>query len=238
MADPFAAPILQSPALDPLAFAVPTDWDAPSLPAQAPDPARPLSDAAMLDAFCAGARLDASSFAGEDPIEVMHRVGAVYQQVVLGLGELMSERNSLKSEFQMNRTTVGAAGNNPFKWAPTQSVAIDLLRTRNNAFLSGPTALRASFGDLRKHLFCLLAGSRAAVSAALEQVSPQQVEEAVKGQSLLFMSRSEACWRQFQKQHEDVVKQARENPDGEINRAFKQGYERQLQELEQLGTQS
>ena len=59
----------------------------------------------------------------EEPAEVMRRAGAVYRQLVLGLGDLMTERERARERFRMNRTSIAGVGNNPFKWAPTQRLA-------------------------------------------------------------------------------------------------------------------
>lgn len=233
---PFHRPMLESSSANSETVSLPSQWmdgDAPPRAASAP-----ATDAGLLDAFCLGAQIDASYFAGEDPVDVMRRVGAVYQQLVLGLGDLMSERSSLKAEYRMNRTTVSANGNNPFKWAATQRVAVDLLRARDDGFLFGPAALKASFVDLKKHLLCLMAGSRAAVGAALDHLGPPQVEESIKGQSLLFMHKTEACWRAYLKRHEGLQAEAETNPDGLVNRAFRCGYEQELRRLDELGTRA
>lgn len=233
---PFTAPLLQDPALSSEHFAVPSEWETAPANDDAPSPA-PLTNAALLDAFCAGARLDASSFAGQDPAEVMRRAGAMYRQMVLGIGDLMAERTSVKDEFRLDRTTVGAAGNNPFKWAPTQRVAIDLLCGRNEAFLSGPAALKASFEDLKKHLLCLMAGSRAAINATFDQLAPQRIEEQAKA-PLVVVGKAEACWRHYHKRHEELSLEARATPESAVNKAFKAGYEQQLRELDEMGTLS
>src|SRR5262249_50428222 len=159
-----------------------SEWEGESEFVPPPASAAPhgLTDAAMLEAFCAGAGLDASSFVGEDPAQVLHRAGAIYKQMVLGLGDLLNERHSVKTDLNMDRTTVGAAGNNPFKWAPTRRVAIDLLRERKDGFLSGPAALKASFEDLRKHAVCLMAGSRASLDFVFDALAPVSVEGELK----------------------------------------------------------
>ncbi|HYD87781.1 MAG TPA: type VI secretion system-associated FHA domain protein TagH [Vitreimonas sp.] len=233
---PFSAPLLLDPELKSRDFAVPSEWESEATPVDA-SPAAPMTDATLLDAFCAGARLDASSFAGQDPVEVMRRAGAIYRQVVLGVGDLMAERTSIKAEYRLDRTTVSAAGNNPFKWAPTQRVAVDLLCGRNESFLSGPAALKASFEDLKKHLLCLIAGSRSAVNATFEHLSPQRIEDAAKA-PLVVVGKGEACWRQYQRRHEELCLEARATPESIVNRAFKTGYEQQLRELDEMGTQS
>ena len=48
------------------------------------------------------------------------------QVVVLGMTDLMDERTSVKADYRMDRTTVRAEGNNPFKWARPQRLAVDL----------------------------------------------------------------------------------------------------------------
>ncbi|WP_395646743.1 type VI secretion system-associated FHA domain protein [Terricaulis sp.] len=235
---PFHAPLLQDQALKSADFAVPSEWCAGAAPAS-PSPSAasaPLTNAALLDAFCAGAHLDASSFAGHDPVEVLRRAGAMYRQMVLGINDLMTERTSVKAEYRMDRTTVGAVDNNPFKWAAPQRVAVDLLCGRDDNFLAGPAALRASFEDLKKHLLCLLAGSRAAVNAAFENLGPPKVEEAAK--PLPLVGKGEALWRAYQRHHEELAADARANPDSAVNRAFKRGYEAQLRALDEMGTLS
>lgn len=230
---PFHAPLLAELPLDASAFTVRTQWSAGHAAAAAA--CRGDAPATLLEAFCEGAQLDPSFLAGEDPAEVMRRAGAMYQLVVLGLGDLMNERTALKSDYRMNSTTVAAVDNNPLKWAPTQRVAIDLLRTRVDGFLSGPAAFKASFEDLRKHLLCVMAGSRAAVAAAIDELSPAKVEADAKGQPFLFAG---TLWGQFKRRHADLREDARTNPDSTVNRAFKAGYEQHLRHLDDMGTVS
>jgi type VI secretion system FHA domain protein len=230
---PFHLPILQEPELSAAVFQVRNAWSA--APANECERAR-LPDAALLEAFCDGAGLDASMFMSEDPAEVMRRAGAVYQQAVLGLSDLMGERTSLKSSYRMDRTTVGAADNNPFKWADAHRVAVDLLRSRTGPFLGGASAITNSFQDLKKHLLCLMAGSRAAVTAALDELAPERIEQ--EAQAALLQGKAQACWREYQKRHEHVLADARQSTNSAINLAFKAGYERQVRKLDGLGTLS
>jgi predicted component of type VI protein secretion system len=228
---PFHQPVLRLDEGAEAAFTVPTDWAAPAAPA-----ASASNDGTLLDAFCDGARLDASAFSGEDPDEVMRRLGAVYRQMVLGLGDLMNERTSVKGEFQLERTTVRAEGNNPFRWAPAQRVAVDLLKTRDDGFLSGPAAVRLSFEDLKKHLLCVMAGLRAAVTTTLDNLSPAVVEEQISGRS--FLGRAGAAWNEYSRLHAEFQRRAGDDPDSPVNREFRSAYERRLQELDTLSTRS
>lgn len=233
---PFHSPILLEPDISASAFTVRSAWnDAADRPTS--EGAR-QPDAPLLEAFCEGAGIDPSMFAGDLPADVMRRAGEAYRQAVLGLCDLMGERTSVKSAYRMDRTAVSAAGNNPFKWADAHRVGVDILRAGSGSFLMGAAAMRESFEDLKKHLLCLMAGSRAAVAATLDEVSPARVEEGVKGQSMLFQTKVDACWREFLRRHAEVSAQARENPDSAINRAFRAGYERHVRKLDEIGTQA
>jgi predicted component of type VI protein secretion system len=231
---PFHSPILREPVLSAADFQVRGAWEG----AQAAAAQGAIPDAALLEAFCEGAGLDPSAFAGERPADVLRRAGAAYQQAVLGLSDLMNERSSLKCEYKMDRTTVGAANNNPFKWAEPHRVATDLLRSGSGSFLADGAAITESFQDLKKHLLCLMAGSRAAIAAVFEEISPDKTEETLKGSSLIFQTKTDACWRAFQSKHAAMVSDANENPESAVNRAFKKGYERHVRKLDGLGTVS
>lgn len=179
----------------------------------------------MLEAFCEGAGLDPSYLAGESPLEVMRRLGEIYQQVVLGLGDLMCERAAVKSEHRLERTRIGATANNPLKWAPTHRVAVDLLCEGSGGFLDGSDAVRECFEDLKGHSLCLVAGARAAVMAVLEEFDPKSIEADAKAKAPFFMERSEAAWRRMKSLHADISRDPFNDANSLVNGAFKYGYE-------------
>ncbi len=219
-----AAPPPTAPAPAPVAFAPP--------PQPAPAPAAVAAQSGgAFEAFCRGARLDPAAFAGRPSEETMERLGAVYRSMVLGLSDLMNERTTLKNEYRMVRTTVRQADNNPFKWSPPQRVAVDLLRAADDGFMPGPDAVSDSFMDLKKHLICMLAGLRAALGSTLDALSPEQVASAVKEGSFL-KNKGAASWAEYERLYAEFRKQADDNADSPLNRAFRAAYEKQLVELD------
>lgn len=228
---PFTHPILAEDELSSTTVAVPTRWaDAPARP--------PLpSDGSLLDAFCEGAKLDASQFAGDDPAIIMHRLGATYQQMVLGLSDLMSERTSLKSGYRMDRTRVSARDNNPFKWMTGQKLAVDLLGAGHDGFLSGPEAVSASFTDLKKHLLCVFSGMSAAIRETLESLSPDTVAGSPKSQASLLSSKARANWAEYDRRHKEIRREATDDPASALNRAFVTGYQARLDDLDRKHAQ-
>lgn len=212
--------------------AIPDEWaeaEAPQRPM--PPPGEQAGEVVMLEAFCEGAKLDPSYLTSEDPVEIMRRLGKIYQQVVLGLGDLMSERASVKSEYSLERTTIGATANNPLKWAPTHRLAVDLICERTGGFLNGSDAVKECFEDLKGHSLCLVAGSRAAVSSVLEQFDPKTIEADAKARAPLFMERSEASWRRLKSVHAEVSSDPFNDAQSVVNVAFKDGYEQLSGEL-------
>lgn len=185
-------------------------------------------DGSMLEAFCEGAKLDVSALSGEEPAEIMRRAGEIYRQMVLGLGDLVSQRSSAKADLSMDRTTIGAEGNNSFKWAPGRRLAIDLLLGREAGFLPGPEAIKASFEDVKKHMLGTLAGFDAAMRAVLDLASPTSIAGQVDGQSGFLKSRPALCWAEYEKAHGQLLAELEERRDGPVNKAFVTAYQREM----------
>ena len=167
-----------------------------------PEPTRPAHrDASLIEAFCEGARLDASALSSEDPNDLMRRVGAIYQQTVFGLAALMADRAQLKRESEMKRTAIFASDNNPFKWAPSRKLAEDLLCGQESAFLSDAAAVRACFEDLSQHLAGMMAGAEAAVALVSTTLDPKAIEAAARSQASLLRGRSAVAWDILSERH-------------------------------------
>lgn len=203
---------------------VPADWsDAEALP--------PLGDeGSLLEAFCEGARLDVSALSGEEPAEIMRRAGAIYRQMVLGLGDLVGQRSSAKAELSMDRTTIGAQGNNPLKWAPTRRLATDLLLGQEAGFLQGPEAIRESFEEVKAHMLGTLAGFEAAIGVALDLVGPAEIGRRAQGHGNFLKGRAAACWEEYEKAHGALAAEVRERREGPVSKAFAAAYHRAMAE--------
>lgn len=201
---------------------IPSEWaDAEDLP--------PIDgDGSLLEAFCEGAKLDVSALSGAEPTEIMRRAGAIYRQMVLGLGDLTSQRSTAKADLQLDRTTIGAQDNNPFKWAPTRRLATDLLLGQEAGFLAGPDAIRASFQEIRKHMLGTLSGFGAAMRAALDLVSPAAIARRAEGHSGFLKSRPAICWAEYEKAHNELETRMLEGREDEVNRAFAEAYHKEM----------
>ena len=198
---------------------VPSEWS------DAPGPVRNFTEGSLLEAFCEGAGLDASLLSHEEPTEIMRRAGAVYRQMVLGIGDLMSERDHARARYHLTRTTIDGSGNNPFKWAPTQRLAIDLLLSGSHGFLSGPAALRASFQDIKRHLVATFSGLHASLRAAIDSFDPAQIDHAIGERTSLLRSRAALQWQEVEARHGELRRQMDEGTGGSLDQAFVAGYD-------------
>ena len=197
---------------------VPSDWSDGAEPV-------PYAEGSLLEAFCQGAGIDASTLSGEDSEAVMRRAGAVYRQMVLGVGDLMAERDRARGRYQLTRTTIRGADNNPFKWAPSQRLAIDLLLAGSSGFLSGPAALGASFRDLKRHLVATFAGLGGSLRSAVDQFDPVAVDAAVGDRGSLLKSRAALALAEVGERHADLRRQLDGGAEGSLDRAFVAAYD-------------
>jgi predicted component of type VI protein secretion system len=204
---------------------------APEANRLAPPVSEAANQGALLDLFCQGAGLEVSAFYGEDPSQVLLRAGAVYRQMVQGLVALMEARTRVRGEYWMDQTSVKAQDNNPFRWAHADRVAVDLLRDTGSGFLVGPAAVKASFADLENHFGCVMSGMRGALRAVFEALSPAALERNDGGMTLL-KPRAASSWSAFLREHERLRGLADDDVKSPINKAFRNGYERRLGELD------
>jgi predicted component of type VI protein secretion system len=197
---------------------VPSDWEDVS---DVPE----FGSGSLLEAFCQGAGLDSSLLSSEEPEEIMRRAGAIYRQMVLGIGDLMAERNRARGHYEMNRTTIGGKDNNPFKWAPTQRLALDLLLSGPSSFLSGPAAVQSSLRDIKRHLVASFAGLKGSLRAAVDSFAPDEIDRTVPAKSSLLKNRAYAQMDEVRRRHEDLLAQLEQGQPGSLDRAFASAYD-------------
>ena len=197
---------------------VPSDWNDGHETTQRPT-------GSLMDAFCVGAGLDSSLLSGDDPQEVMRRAGALYRQMVLGIGDLMAERDRARARFQLTRTTIGGSGNNPFKWAPSQRLAIDLLLSGSHGFLTGPAALQASFRDVKRHLVASFAGLQGSLREAIDSFDPKVLDTAAEDRPGFLKGKASRQAEEVARRHADLADQIAQGRSGSLDQAFVRAYD-------------
>jgi type VI secretion system FHA domain protein len=148
----------------------------PSAPAQTAAPAATPS----LDAFFRGAGLPAQHLDEGAAEQVLHRLGQVMREVVLGVSENLHLRAEQKNIMRVPPTTIQPQNNNPLKLSAGIEEALNNLLFRESAeYLSAVDAVRETFGDIKQHQQHLLAAMRTAVSDYVGRLDPEELESKI-----------------------------------------------------------
>ncbi len=178
-------------------------------------------DGALLDAFCRGANIDVSSLVEEDSTEIMMRAGAIYREVVMGMAKLIAQRAAAREQYSMSSTTIGSTDNNPFKWAPEQNLASDLLKSGDGGFLNGEGALKSCFKDIETHFSILINSADTAARSMLDALDPAKIEAAMDG-SFSLKSAAAKCWERYAVLHDVLY-----HDEGKRKETFEQAFNSQ-----------
>jgi type VI secretion system protein len=149
------------------------------LPAPAPSPTAAAPQAA-LDAFFRGAGLAAPKLDAKATEQLLHRLGQMLREVVVGLTENLHLRSEQKALLRVPTTTIQPQNNNPLKFSAGVEEALqNLLFRESSEYLSAVEAVRETFGDLKQHQQQLLSAVRAAVVDYAARLDPDEIESKI-----------------------------------------------------------
>jgi type VI secretion system protein len=198
---PVSAAARIAPAPKPAAAApAPTPKPAPSAPASKPaPPSPPAASAPSLDAFFRGAGLHPQRLDDKQAEHVLHSLGQIMREVVLGISENLHVRAEQKNALRLPTTTIQPQNNNPLKFSASVEEALTYLLFRESPeYLSAIDAVREAFGDTRQHQQHLLAAMRTAVVGYVGQLDPETLENKIgRGSTLLGAANKLKYWDLF-----------------------------------------
>jgi len=158
-------------------------------PAATPPSAKPTPSApppaatatpGSLDAFFRGAGLPGQRLDDKQAEQVLHRLGQLMREVVLGVTENLHLRAEQKNVLRVPTTTIQPQNNNPLKFAASIEEALNDLLFRDSAeYLSAVDAVRETFGDIKQHQQHMLAAVRTAVVDYVGRLDPEELESKV-----------------------------------------------------------
>jgi type VI secretion system FHA domain protein len=161
-----------------------------------------------LDAFFRGAGLQPQRLDEKQAEQVLHRLGQLMREVVLGVTENLHLRAEQKNVMRVPTTTIQPQSNNPLKFSAGVEEALNNLLFRESAeYLSAVDAVRETFGDIKQHQQHLLAAMRTAVVDYIGRLDPEEVESKIgRGNALLGAANKLKYWDLFKDLY-DVVSQ-------------------------------
>jgi type VI secretion system protein len=230
-----AAPASSHPASSHPASPHPASSQPASSHPASPQPARPADGGGGLAAFLAGAGLEGFDHGGDDPDAVLRDLGAVFREFAEGLHEILAARATIKNEFRVERTMIGAADNNPLKFSPGGDEMLRLLLRPTAGYMPANRAVRDGVADMKAHQMASMAGMQAAVDALLEQFDPEVLKSRLDRQSLagrlLPAARKARYWDLYEALYKDILKEVRDSFLGLFGREFARAYEEQSRKL-------
>ena len=256
-ATPVAAPVAPvraappPPAIDPLDIDLMADLVAPpplAAPQKTPAPAAPAAAAAgttvdgaqALAVLAQALELDPGDLDTAHPMETIRIVGELLNLTVNGLYQMLEMRAQLKNELRIeDRTMIASRENNPLKHSESARDAlrylVDVRQHGNKLFLEPAKAIGDAVNDVCAHEMAVMAGTRAALLAALKMFSPETVEKRIAKSgaldSVLPALHRAKLWESFLAMYGELEKEAEDHFDRLLNQEFARAYAEQGKKL-------
>jgi type VI secretion system FHA domain protein len=149
---------------------------APAAPAPASAAGSPSASSA-IDAFFRGAGLAAQKIDEREAEQMLHRLGQLMREMIVGLNENLHLRADQKSTLRIPNTTIQPQNNNPLKFSASVDEALtNLLFRQSSEYLQAVEAVREAFTDIKLHQQLVLASLRTAVSDYIGRLDPDDLE--------------------------------------------------------------
>ena len=204
----------------------------PAAPAQPPVSSGP--DAATR-AFLKAAGVEHLNLSDAELVETMSRLGATFQTMITGMRELLMTRTALKNEFRMERTTIGAAHNNPLKFSVSPEQALEVMvKPPPKGYLESAAAAREALNDIKAHEVAMLTGMESALKDILKRLDPKALEGRLVtsgGLGSLLKGRKAQYWEVYEKLYTEIAEQAEEDFQEIFGKAFAEAYQDQIRKL-------
>jgi FHA domain-containing protein len=189
----------------------------------------PLSDDSLWRAFLEGAGIELPNSLSP---EFMRQVGTLLRVAIEGIHRLVTMRATAKEEMHAEMTRIQVRGNDPLKFAPDGTVALQfLLQPPIRGFLPGPTALRETMIDLQSHQVGMTAGMLSAMEAVLDRFDPSKVEALLTTRSvfdsLLPTYRRARLWELYVEHYRSLREETQDDFKRLFGEAFREAYEAQ-----------
>ncbi|SEW01606.1 type VI secretion system-associated FHA domain protein TagH [Luteibacter sp. 329MFSha] len=238
MEDHLAPPRVDTAATPSAGAVLPEHWDSTRSVFVMPDTSAVPTPAANESASVASVPPAAPAPSPEREAPAPARAGLepLFLRMLDGVMDVLRARAELKNGFRMPATLIRRSENNPLKFAPTATEALDrLLAAPNDAFLSGEAAVADAMDDIRLHQVALLAGVRAAFDDLIAQIDPARFEEGGARRSRFAFGAAKGPWERYRAFHEGLAADPEERFRRLFGDEFARAYEDQLARFKRDG---
>ena len=220
--------------------AAPQAAPAAAVPAAMAARGETVDGAQALAVLAQALELDPGDLDMAHPMETIRIVGELLNLTVNGLYQLLEMRAQLKNELRIeDRTMIASRENNPLKHSDSARDAlrylVDVRQHGNKLFLQPSKAIGDAVTDVCAHEMAVMAGTRAALLAALKMFSPEAVEKRIKKSgaldSVMPALHRAKLWESFLAMYGELEKEAEDHFDRLLNQEFARAYAEQGKKL-------
>jgi type VI secretion system FHA domain protein len=200
--------------------------------AGAPSP----GDDAAIAGFLAAVGLGGTAVSDAEKAALMKLAGETLAATVKGLTEILAARSTTKQEFRIERTTIGAMGNNPLKFSASLDEAMRvMLLGRVPGFLTAKQAIEEALGDVKSHQLAVLAGMQVALTTVIARFDPAKLEKRIEQSSLiegiLPAARKARYWELFKTLYKEIATELEDDFQSLFGAEFARAYKEQIDKL-------
>ena len=205
-----------------------------------PSPAGTLDANQVMAVLAQALELKPEDLDASRPMETLRIVGELLNLTVSGLYQMLAMRAQLKNELRIeDRTMIASRENNPMKHTDSAHDAlrylVDPRQHGNKLFMQPGRAIGDAVSDMVAHEMAVMAGTRAALGAALQMFAPEAVEKRIKKSGALdsvvpALHRAK-LWESFLAMYGELEKEAEDHFDRLLNQEFARAYAEQGKKL-------
>jgi len=203
--------------------------------AAAPQPGS-AGDGEAIARFLAAIGLAGTSLTAADKINLMQSAGEMLSGAISGLIDVLAARASIKQEFRIERTAIGALRNNPLKFSETPDEAMRImLLGRARGFMPPKEAIGEALTDIKTHQLAMLAGMQVALETVIRRFDPDKLEKRLEQGSLLEGilpgARKARYWDLFRTLYKEIATELEEDFQKAFGTEFARAYRDQVKRL-------
>lgn len=186
-------------------------------------------DTAALRAFLKELDMDPSQLIGQNKVDVMRVAGIILKTLTEGMMGVLSARDSLKMQLNMDRTQIKQVKNNPLKFSSSPQEAMARMLTQEQGYMDPVSSAREAVDDAKAHQMAMVSGLNAAIANTISAFDPNILEKEFDvGFSI---SKDAKHWQLFAEKFEKIAKSAESDSNNIFTNHFRESYEIQIRRL-------
>ena len=171
----------------------------------------------------------------QEVVPTMARMGEVMRMMIEGLRDILMTRQSIKSEFRIERTMLQVGGNNPLKFSLSGDAAIEsMVKPTPKGYLTAQDATSEALNDIKAHEVAMVTGMEAALKGVLNRLDPAVLEKTIAsdgGLSGVLKSKKARYWEIYESKYAEISDQAENDFHELFAKEFARAYQDQLDKL-------